>query len=62
MMASSLKANNYSGSQDDAGKAGQGLEAWEWVAKKWAKGLLCEAVDVALYFIQGLPNHCKKKA
>ena len=62
VMAFSLKANNYSGSGHDAERAGQGLEAWEWVEKKWAVNLLYEAVDVALYSIQGLPNTCKKKA
>ena len=61
-MALSLNAGNYTGSEHDAKKAGQGLEAWEWVEKKWARSLLCEAVDVALYSIQGLPNNCKKKA
>ena len=61
-MALSLRAKNFSANEFEQRKAGQGLEAWEWVEKKWARSLLCEAVDVALYSIQGLPNNCKKKA
>ena len=59
-MALSLKARNYSANEFEQRKAGQGLEAWEWVEKKYSSQN--EAVDVSLYFIQGLPNTCKKKA
>ena len=59
-MAASLKANNFSASEFEAQKAAQGLEAWQWVEKKYSSQN--EAVDVSLYSIQGLPNNCKKKA
>ena len=59
-MALSLKAKNFSANEWEQKKAGQGLEAWQWVEKKYSSQN--EAVDVALYSIQGLPNNCKKKA
>ena len=59
-MAASLKANNFSANEFEARKAAQGLEAWQWVEKKYS--IQNEAVDVSLYSIQGLPNNCKKKA
>ena len=59
-MALSLKAKNFSANEFEAKKAGQGLEAWQWVEKKYSSQN--EAVDVSLYSIQGLPNNCKKKA
>ena len=59
-MAVSIRSKNYSGSEWEQGKASQGLEAWEWVERKHRNQN--EAVDVALYSIQGLPNNCKKKA
>ena len=59
-MAASIKANNFSASEFEAQKAAQGLEAWQWVEKKYSSQN--EAVDVSLYSIQGLPNNCKKKA
>ena len=59
-MASSLKAGTYSGDEHDCYKSSQGLEAWDWIEKK--ASTQTQAVDVALYSIQGLPNNCKKKA
>ena len=59
-MALSLKAKNFSANEWEQKKAGQGLEAWQWVEKKYS--IQNEAVDVSLYSIQGLPNTCKKKA
>ena len=58
-MASSLQAGNYTGNAKEDRKTGQGIEAWKWVEGKWGRP---QAVDVALYSIQGLPNNCKKKA
>ena len=58
-MALSLKAGTYTGHEDEGRKLGQGIEAWEWVEAKSGRP---QAVDVALYSIQGLPNACKKKA
>ena len=59
-MASSLKAKNYGANRVEADMSRQGLQAWEWVEQKFSGRR--EAVDVALYSIQGLPNNCKKKA
>ena len=59
-MALSLRAGNYSGIEFERRKTSQGLEAWDWLEKKASNQN--EAVDVALYSIQGLPNDCKKKA
>ena len=59
-MAASLKANNFSANEFEAQKATQGLEAWQWVEKKYSSQN--EAVDVSLYSIQGLPSNYKKKA
>ena len=59
-MALSLRPGNYSGNDFEQKKTGQGLEAWEWVEGKTTRQ--SQAVDVALYSIQGPPNNCKKKA
>ena len=59
-MAFSLQAGNYTGNAKIDRASSQGLEAWEWVEKKASRHT--QAVDVALYSIQGLPNNCKKKA
>ena len=58
-MASSLKSKNYGANRVEADMTGQGLQAWEWVETISGQN---EAVDVALYSIQGLPNNCKKNA
>ena len=59
-MALSFRKGNYSANEFEQRKAGQGLEAWEWVEKKYSSQN--EEVGVSLYSSQGLPNNCKKKA
>ena len=60
VMQGSLRAGSYTASRRGSHKSQQGLEAWEWLDRKASNQH--EAVDVALYSIQGLPNSCKKKA
>ena len=59
-MALSLKRGTYTGHANEGRKTGQGLEAWEWIEEKARRQF--QAVEVALYSIQGLPNNSKKKA
>ena len=58
-MVLNLQAGNYTGHAKVDRKSDQGLEAWEWIEEKARQP---QAVDVALFSIQGLPNACKKKA
>ena len=59
-MVLSLRAGNYTGSEFEQRKTGQGIEAWDWRENKFRNQN--EAVDVALSSIQELHNNCKRKA
>ena len=58
-MEVNLAQGKMRGSPDVIRQTKKGLAAWNWIHARFRRR---KAVDVALYFIQELPNNCKKKA
>ena len=54
-----LAQGKFRGGANAIRQTQKGIAAWNWIQARFRRRT---AVDVALYFIQELPNNCKKKA